>query len=365
MTPQGTSGVAAEAADLLGLADGEYPRDQARISGSGSMSSDCAAEKEASTACALDQATRDLAHVRRLVTGSCMLAGTVLSVGGLLAWSMREFRVITAGPNPYFYGAVTLGGFPFFAVAILPSDERAVRNLVLFFKVATGGLTALFTMLAASTARRAHSSSAQWVTALWFSLSIIGLVAFRNTFPADKLGSRAALMHMWCVGRTIGVALGIFYMLYSCLRGAVSPSFVEAGHRGGAFMIGSASLFYSAITAPANRRALHSWLRMRGGQSPTSSAGVAVLVGGDKTEEVLRHAKQTFRAIPFSSLRPSDVTCPVVKGSDGLDSRAQPVLLGECDAFCSHVRRAAAFEPLGRRGAPRAEASPFWHAVLA
>ena len=172
----------------------------------------------------------------------------------------------------------TIGAFPIAALAVLPTDEGAVRAINTFGSQACGFLGLLMSILACY----GSSSSDSWVGAriqqmLFLAQSILGFYLYRRFKQSRAMPPRAALSFTWKSGHLAARMLSNIWIVYVCALFA----FVYGGRLTPERIISHTVLalgprFYVAITAAQHIQALQSWLGVCCPASPTRSADAHV-----------------------------------------------------------------------------------------
>lgn len=102
----------------------------------------------------------------------------------------------------------------------------------------------------------------------------------------------------------------------------------------GAFACAFVCITLAIGMKPFVRRRFHAFLGSLASKGEANAAAaVAGLVGGRSPQEALKHASETFRGLPYSSLSEHDFT---TSGDTGLHDKTVKATLGDVDAFLSH-----------------------------
>jgi len=102
----------------------------------------------------------------------------------------------------------------------------------------------------------------------------------------------------------------------------------------GAFACALVCITLAIGMKPFVRRRFHAFLGSLASKGEANAAAaVAGLVGNRSPQEALKHASETFRALPYSSLSEHDFT---TSGDTGLHDKTVKATLGDVDAFLSH-----------------------------
>ena len=107
------------------------------------------------TAGKLERAQEALVALHSRVKSGFLIIGSLLTIGGVLLWVIAESRVAEwlTGPFPLLQplsAAISLGGFPCFALTVVPSDKHALHTALRYVQQLSGFIGALFCAIAAN-----------------------------------------------------------------------------------------------------------------------------------------------------------------------------------------------------------------------
>lgn len=284
-------------------------------------------------------------HVK---VGSMALA-SVIVVFFLAIWLSIEYSI---GPSKElgvpareilkpFCALGVVSGFPVAGLAVLPTDERAVRTLGQFMSHGTLALGITFSILATHGSMSMvtmGTTTGWWIeVGLWVSQAGIGLYLNNLFTRSASMAPCAALSFTWATGHHGATLLSNVWIVYTAALtafeygGAVPPPERALGYLvltlGPRLLVTATSAErVQAFQALLQRRTM-SFLVPRVTEGSVASLGA--LLSPKSALEALEHGQRHFRAIGFSSL--DEHALSSLKSAQALFARTEKVALGECD----------------------------------
>jgi hypothetical protein len=285
----------------------------------------------------LQQMQASVANVRLRVSGGLLFFGwfvfaycTFIPIAGSIIFTTKPHL----GP-PGFYTSGFPIGISMLLLAVLPTDVRIVQVLCFVVFVVFCLITPLQVSLITNTSGPAR---------IIYILNLIAIVCddvymfFTIQCCCKQMTTRQRLARVWSAVRIMCFVFGLSRGLRAILGLGDNPSYMTDDlNNGAAQMVFSSFLIVIAlITTRANRGRFRRWLGSLGssGSAEQDAAAVASLLGGRSAEAVFANAKESFRVLPVSMLKESDMTDNV--DAAGLFSQTIACELGECDAFITH-----------------------------